>query len=213
MRIHRPSRRELLELCIVRGGLVAATPLASTQLLAMYQKAEQHAAHATAAAELGPFFKKGAPNQTQLRAPGDPGFGLRVSGNVVNTRGDIVPGARLDIWQADHLGHYDVAGYRYRTKLIAADKDAGYAIESVMPGHYPDRVAQHVHYFVTAPGHKPLITQLYFATDPVFKGDPDKHYTADPLVTSRELVRPVTLYEKDNSAIATVRFDICLERA
>ena len=54
-----------------------------------------------------------------------------------------------------------------------------------MPGHYPDRVCQHVHYRITAPGHKPLITQLYFATDPVFEGDPDRNFGKDPLSNPR----------------------------
>ena len=40
---------------------------------------------------------------------------------------------------------------------------------------------------VTAPGHKPLITQLYFATDPVFDGDPGRNFSKDPLVISRTL--------------------------
>src|SRR5438034_714272 len=67
---------------------------------------------------LRPFYKKGAPNTSVLRAAGDPGFPLRVAGKVFNNRGERVPGARLDIWQADHQGHYDVQGYRYRTKLV-----------------------------------------------------------------------------------------------
>lgn len=82
-----------------------------------------------------------------------------------------------------------------------------------MPGHYPARVARHVHYFVTAPGYKPLSTQLYFATDEVFEGDPDKHFSKDPLVTSRELVRPVTLGGQPGAAVAAVGFELVLEKA
>ena len=81
-----------------------------------------------------------------------------------------------------------------------------------MPGHYPARVCQHVHYVVTAPGHKPLVTQLYFATDPVFDGDPDKNYGKDPLIISRELVRPVTLTGDPKTIQAAVQFDVVLER-
>jgi len=82
-----------------------------------------------------------------------------------------------------------------------------------MPGHYPQRVCQHVHYLVSAPGHKPLVTQLYFATDPVFEGDPDKNYTRDPLIGSRELVRPVVIKGDPKEMIAAVKFDLVLERA
>jgi len=81
-----------------------------------------------------------------------------------------------------------------------------------MPGHYPSRVAQHIHYKVTAPGHKTLVTQLYFATDPVFEGDPDRTYRKDPLLESRELVRPVRVFADPQSIHAAVVFEIVLER-
>lgn len=200
------TRREALEKCIIGGLLVAGVPMSQTSLLAFWEKP-------TPPNVLGPFFKKGAPNAAQLRAPGDPGFPLGVSGKVMNTRGDVVPDARIEIWQANHQGLYDVQGYRYRARL-APDASAGYQFETVMPGHYPDRVAQHIHYIVSAPGHKPLVTQLYFATDPVFEGDPDKNFGKDPLVKSRELVRPVTLFEQPAaSPHAAVVFELCLERA
>ena len=81
-----------------------------------------------------------------------------------------------------------------------------------MPGHYSDRPAQHIHYLIAAPGHKTLITQVYFATDPWFEGDVDKNYNKRNLVGNRELVRPVTLYE-EGAAHAMVGFDIILEKA
>jgi protocatechuate 3,4-dioxygenase beta subunit len=131
---------------------------------------------------------------------------------VYSVRGDILPDAKLEIWQADHLGHYDVQGYRYRTTL-APDAKGAYAFESVLPGHYPGRVCQHVHYLVHAPGHAPLVTQLYFASDPVFEGDPDHNYGRDPLIESRELIRPVVIEGDPRQVQATVRFDIVLEKA
>ena len=76
----------------------------------------------------------------------------------------------------------------------------------------PIRVAQHVHYMVKAPGCTPLVTQLYFATDPVFKGDPDHNFTADPLVHTRELVRPVLLTGDPGTPTAAVTFELVLER-
>ena len=68
-------------------------------------------------------------------------------------------------------------------------------------------------YFVTAPGHEPLRPQSYFATDEVFEGDPDKHYSKDPLITSRTLVRPVTLTGPPGAAMAAVDFELVLEKA
>ena len=140
----------------------------------------------------------------KLRAPGDPGIPLHVSGKVFNTRGEAVPGAQIDIWQTDHEGHYDLQGFRYRTKL-ALQTAPDYSVETVMPGHYDDRPAQHIHYMITAPGHKTLITQLYFATDPFFEGNPDQTYRKRSIVGNRELIRPVLLFERPGAAHARSR--------
>lgn len=211
------TRREALENCIVKGLLVAGTPMASQSVLLGYWEDQQQQQSAAAPKPtppdiLGPFYKKGAPNQAVLRAANDPGVPLRISGKVLNARGEKVPGARIDAWHADHNGLYDLQGYKFRTRLAIQDQDS-YAIDTIMPGHYDDRPAQHVHYLVTAPGHKSLITQAYFATDPFFEGDPDKHARKRNLAGSRELIRPVTLYEKPGAAHAAITFDIILEKA
>lgn len=205
-------RREFLETCIVRGLLVGAASMSHAQLFAFWQKAETNAMKPTAPEVLGPFFKKGAPNQKNMHVAGEPGFPLRISGKIVNTRGEAIPGARVDVWHADYKGIYDVHGFRYRSKL-AIDSGTEYAVDTIMPGHYPDRPAQHVHYLITAPGCKPLVTQLYFATDPFFEGDPDKNYNKRGVVTNRECVRPVTLLDENTSPRSTVTFDLILEKA
>lgn len=212
MKSNHPSRREVFEKCIVRGLLVASVPLSQTSLLAWWQQGEQKAAQPTPAEVLGPFYKKQAPDTPNLRAPGDAGFPLRVDGAVLNTRGERVEGARVEVWQADHHGRYDVKGYRYRAGL-KPDAKCVYAFDTVMPGHYSDRPAQHIHYLITAPGHKTLVTQLYFATDPFFDGDPDKNYAKNGIVGNRDLVRPVRLYEGPDAPRAAVTMDIVLERA
>ena len=206
-----PTRREMLENTIVRGLLVGGASVSANRLLAMWEDGERNARHATPSEVLGPFFKKGAPNTAALRQPGDPGFALRVTGKVWNTRGKPVEGAQIDIWQANHVGRYDTEGYRYRARL-RLDSATGYAVETVMPGHYSDRPAQHIHYLIAAPGHKTLVTQIYFATDPWFEGDVDKNYRKRNIVSSRENVRPVTLYEA-GTPHAAVEFDLVLEQA
>jgi protocatechuate 3,4-dioxygenase beta subunit len=207
------TRREVIENCISRGLLIAAAPMTGSRLFSLWAESENHAAKPTPTEVLGPFYKKGAPNTSMLRAPGDKGFPLRVAGKVSNTRGEAVQSVNIDIWHADDQGHYDVQGYRYRTRLVV-ETASEYAIESVMPGHYDDRPAQHIHYMISAPGHKTLITQLYFATDPFFEGDPDRRYQKRSIVSHRELIRPVMLYERPAAAAhAVVTFDICLEKA
>ena len=203
------SRRELLERCAALGAITLASSSPVSAIAAAWDEAEKKRTP-TPFCELGPFYKREAPHTSTLRAAGDAGMPLQIAGTLYNVRGEIVPDAKLEIWQTDNLGHYDIEGYRYRTILDPGAKGA-YAIESVMPGHYPTRVCQHVHYLVTAPGHKPVITQLYFATDPVFDGDPDKNYNRDPLITSRELIRPVMIKGDAKDITAAVNFDLVME--
>src|SRR5215467_11684466 len=101
------TRREVIENCISRGLLIAAAPMAGSRLFSVWAESENQATKPTATEVLGPFYKKGAPNTSMLRAPGDKGFPLRVAGKVSNIRGERVPGVKIDIWHADDQGHYD----------------------------------------------------------------------------------------------------------
>jgi hypothetical protein len=46
----------------------------------------------------------------------------------------------------------------------------------------------------------------------VFEGDPDKNFGRDPLIVSRELVRPVMLVGDPGDVRAVVTLDLVLER-
>lgn len=210
MKPFRLSRRDMLEKCSAAGLLTVAAPLSGVRAAAFWAEGERLAHKPTPATVLGPFFKKSAPQSDALRRAGDPGIPLIVSGKIIGVRGEALPEARVDVWHADYLGHYDIAGYRFRGRLPLTSS-GDYKYVTVMPGHYPDRVCQHIHYMISAPGHKTLVTQLYFATDSVFQGDPDKNFHKDPLITSRELVRPVTLIGDPKEVEAAVTFEICLE--
>ena len=205
------TRREMLEKCVALGAVTLATSTSLSAIARAWDAAETKR-QPTPFCELGPFYKRDAPHVSVMRAPGDSGMPLSVAGIVYSVNGEILPNAKLEIWQTDNFGHYDNAGYRFRT-VIQPDAKSNYGFESVLPGHYPQRVCQHVHYLVTAPGHKPLTTQLYFGSDPVFDGDPDKNFSRDPLITSRELVRPVMLKGEPQPMVAAVNFDIVLEKA
>ena len=207
------TRRDILQKCVALGSVLIASQVSAEGMLAALQEHEKQLRKPTPPNTLGPMYKRLTPVNNMLRAPGDPGMPLTLSGQVFNTRGDVVPNATIEIWQANHLGYYDLDGYRYRGKLHV-DKSGGYSFESVIPGHYPDksRICQHVHYVVQAPGHKALVTQLYFATDPVFEGDPAKNYARDPLIQTPELIRPVMLTGDPSEVHAKVQFELCLER-
>jgi protocatechuate 3,4-dioxygenase beta subunit len=203
------SRRDLLERCAAAGLLILAPPLRAFELAAYFEGGSLAPRKPTPPNELGPFYKKRAPRTAKLAPAGAPGLPLEVSGQVFDTRGEILAGALLEVWHASHAGIYDNLGYSYRAALPV--ERGKYDFETVLPGHYPDRVAQHIHFKVSAPGHQPLITQLYFATDPAFEGDPDKNFRKDPIVESRELIRPVTIAGDPGSPRALVTFELVLE--
>ena len=205
------TRRDILQKCLALGSVVIASHFSPEEMLAAFQNREKQVRKPTPPNALGPFYKRLTPVNNMLRAPGDPGMPLTLSGQVFNTRGDVVSDATIEIWQTNHRGHYDLEGYRYRGKLNV-DKAGAYSFESVIPGHYPDRICQHTHYLVMAPGHKALVTELYFATDPVFEGDPAKNYSRDPVLQTPELIRPVMLACDPNEVHAKVQFELCIER-
>jgi hydroxyquinol 1,2-dioxygenase len=205
------SRRDVLRQCLAAGALVVPAGWGEAEALHAWLDAQNDRVP-TPHCEMGPFYKTRAPGTSMLRDASDRGMPLAVAGRVITVHGEIVGGARVEVWQADDDGLYDLEGFKYRATLTPGASGA-YRFDSVMPGHYPARVARHVHYFVTAPGYKPLTTQLYFATDEVFEGNPDRHYTKDPLITSRSLVRPVTLGARPDAPNASVEFELVLEKA
>jgi protocatechuate 3,4-dioxygenase beta subunit len=207
------TRRAILHKCLALGSLTVVSSFSAETMFAAFQDREKQLRKPTPPNSLGPFYKRLAPTTATLRAPGDPGLPLSLSGQVLDTRGDVLPDATVEIWQTDHFGYYDAEGYRYRGKL-PVDASGQYKVETVMPGHYPDhsRVCQHIHYLVTAPGHKTLVTELYFATDPAFEGDPQKNFSRDPVIRTPELIRPVLLAGEPEAIHAAVSFELCLER-
>ena len=60
---------------------------------------------------IGPFYRFGAPLQTRLAGPNEPGDRLILTGTGCSARtaGAPVPGALIEVWQASHAGMYDTA--------------------------------------------------------------------------------------------------------
>jgi len=151
---------------VLRPG-VAATPASGTELAPGRESTESSAE--------GPFYSAGAPFRAKLSPPLATGTVLVVSGRVwgEDTRRPLA-GAVLDLWQADHSGQYDNAGFLYRARLHT-DDTGSYEVETVHPGIYGAGPGQfrpsHIHYRISQPGYRTLTTQLYFAGDPHLKGD------------------------------------------
>jgi hydroxyquinol 1,2-dioxygenase len=141
---------------------------------------------ATESTVLGPFFVEDAPefalgDDISAGAPGTPCY---IEGSVRNTAGEPISGALLEVWQSDDEGHYDVQyadldAPRGRGRL-RADAEGRYAFWTVHPRAYPvpddgpagemlaagGRGAMrpaHVHFKVSAPGHRTLVTHVFTA--------------------------------------------------
>ena len=115
-----------------------------------------------------------------------------VAGRVLSTDGKPIAGARIDVWQADDAGMYDVQ-YDDRRETrgrgwLLTDSDGGFSFRTVRPAAYPiptdgpvGRLLQatgrspmrpaHIHFRVQADGHRTLTTHVFVAGDPFLDSD------------------------------------------
>ncbi|XP_035662150.1 catechol 1,2-dioxygenase-like [Branchiostoma floridae] len=116
---------------------------------------------------LGPYYLHGVPYQ-RLVCSGGPY--LLVTGTVRDTTCSVITGATLEVWQADSSGHYfmDTRRLNFCRGKVITDPQGRYSFITIMPGKYGwgwyTRPA-HVHFRVTAPGRRTLVTQMYFSGD------------------------------------------------
>jgi catechol 1,2-dioxygenase len=125
----------------------------------------------------GPYFRKDAPPRNRL-AEGVRGGPLFISGKVYSTDGRslAVGEVVIDVWHASPTGEYDNTSdkFLFRGK-VSPGRCGRYRIETVMPGQYDLGEAKrpaHIHFKISAPGCRPLTTQLYFKGDPWLERDP-----------------------------------------
>ncbi|VVE78640.1 intradiol ring-cleavage dioxygenase [Pandoraea sputorum] len=142
----------------------------------------------TEATVFGPFFVDGAPHYENGDdvANGASGEPCEVSGSIRGLDGRPVAGARIDVWQADAQGLYDVqrddldtaqgrgvlhadeAGmYRFHTVLaqaypIPTDGPVGELLTAT--ARHPWRPA-HLHFRIEAPGYETLVTHVFREDD------------------------------------------------
>jgi protocatechuate 3,4-dioxygenase beta subunit len=111
----------------------------------------------------GPYFLAGSPQKASLVEPGMDGVPLMISGYVLTVDCKWIPGTKLEFWQADANGEYDLQGYRLRGHVFT-DENGRYQIETILPAPYETR-PRHIHVMVLPPGQPGLTTQLYFPGD------------------------------------------------
>lgn len=150
-------------------------------------------AGATEATVFGPFFVDDAP---RIENGGDASGGAAgqpcwVEGTVRDTDGNPVPGARLEVWEADEDGFYDVQYDDSRVSGRAhlySDDGGHYRFWALTPTPYPiphdgpvgrmlaatgrsPMRASHLHFMVTAPGMRTLVTHIFVRGDELLGSD------------------------------------------
>ncbi|MBK3568701.1 intradiol ring-cleavage dioxygenase [Streptomyces sp. MBT62] len=136
---------------------------------------------------LGPFHMTESPVRElganiDLLGGGEP---CVVSGRVVSQDGTPLPGALLDVWQADGNGFYDVQQPDVQPPgngrgLFTADAEGRFWFRTCVPspypiptdgpvgdllratGRHPYRPA-HIHFIASADGHAPVTTHIFVA--------------------------------------------------
>jgi len=150
---------------------------------------------ATETTVLGPFHVDNAPVLANgadicLDGKGEP---LVVHGRVHGTDGAPIQGARLDVWQANDEGFYDVQQKGIQPDfnlrgVFLSEADGSYWFRGVKPDHYaiphdgpvgemleklgrhPHRPA-HLHYIVGAEGFEEITTHIFVPDDPYIESD------------------------------------------
>jgi hydroxyquinol 1,2-dioxygenase len=203
----------------------------SMQTIAVNNEAHGDATEATV---FGPFFVEGSP---EVAIGGDIAGGAAgepcwVEGTVRDTDGKSVPGARIEVWEADEDGFYDVQYDDVRTAArghLFSDDEGRYAFWATTPPPYPiphdgpvgdllaatgrsPMRAAHLHFMVTADGLHTLVTHIFVPGDPYL--DRDAVFGVKESLVKEFAAQPAGTPTPEGRAIdgtwSRVRFDIVL---
>jgi protocatechuate 3,4-dioxygenase, beta subunit len=160
----------------IQNAIAAASTLASG-----VSRAAETLLKSTPAETEGPFYPVIAQKDLDFdltRIEGGDGVAkgriIAVAGRVLDTDGNPVEDAKVDLWQANAAGRYrhpeessdnpldpNFQGWA----IVPSGRDGGFRFKTVYPGSYGGwawRRTPHIHFKITRAGYKPLTTQMYF---------------------------------------------------
>lgn len=189
----------------------------------------------------GPLYVAGAPicegearmdDGTEL----DKATVMFLEGQVIDLDGKPVAGATVDLWHANTAGNYSYfdksqSEYNLRRRIIT-DAEGRYRARSIVPSGYgcnPEGPTQeclnllgrhgqrpaHIHFFISAPGHRHLTTQINLAGDQ-YLWDDFAYATRDGLVGDIKFVEDAAAAKArglDASRFAELEFNFQLQKA
>ena len=207
----------------------------SMQTIAVNNQAYEDATEATV---FGPFFVQDAPHIEQGGdiGGGAPGQPCWVEGTIKGTDGAPIPGARIEVWEADDEGLYDVQhtdGRVYGRAWLESDENGEFRFWGLTPTPYPiphdgpvgkmlqatgrsPYRAAHLHFMVTAPEHRTLVTHIFVEGDPQLDAGDSVFGVKDSLIKRFEN-QPEGTPTPDGRQVdgtwARTRFDVVLAPA
>jgi protocatechuate 3,4-dioxygenase beta subunit len=211
------SRRTALQSALGALALGAAAPLLAR-------------AGATPAQIEGPFFPTRAQSDTDTDLTQVEGRDARARGERVDVHGQVldedgrpVPGALVDVWQANAHGRYAHEadpnpapldpGFQGWARLTT-DAEGRYRVRTIVPGSYPVRAGwarpPHIHFKVARRGYRELTTQMYFAGHAL--NDVDHLLLAVPESDRARLLVAFEAAADGADAVPLGRFDLVLAR-
>jgi catechol 1,2-dioxygenase len=162
----------------------------------------------TTADILGPFYKAGSPLGENIIPAGIATAPLIIEGRVFSDCENVLEDAEVEIWNADAEGEYDTSEqflFRGKYKTLT---DGVYRFKTIIPGRYLNGSTfrpSHIHFRITAPGHRELVSQIYFKEDPFID--------TDPWASASQAKERILAIGKDANDVDTITFDIHLVEA
>ena len=180
------TRREMLEMAAALGSLALTHPLRSV----LAQEAKRPP---TPEQVMGPFYPVVRPldhdmDLTVLKGKRGRAQGklIHLTGRVLNSRGEPVRGAKVELWQANAHGRYDHPADINPAPLDPnfqgfgvqiTDAEGRYRFKTIKPGAYPINPVNpgnarppHIHFDVLGRKDR-LVTQMYFPDEPLNEKD------------------------------------------
>ncbi|MGE0850148.1 MAG: dioxygenase [Hyphomicrobiaceae bacterium] len=178
-----PARQEFI--------LLSDTVGLSALVNIMHDKTKME--EATSASLLGPFFRENTPqfeSGAQIAKAAD-GSEVALYGRVTNAQGEPLPNAQVTVWQTAADGRYDIQKSIEEIDcrgIFRTDDKGNYLLRTVRPLGYfiplDGPVGQmvmtqkrhgmrpaHIHFLISAPGYRELVTALYIAGDEHLEDD------------------------------------------
>jgi protocatechuate 3,4-dioxygenase beta subunit len=140
-----------------------------------------------------------------------------LSGQVIDTKGNLIRNALVEIWQVDNNGIYLHSRGGSREKLdsnfqgygkFLTDSKGNYSFRTLRPSPYSGRTP-HIHMAVSAKGQRKLTTQCYVKGEPRNKKD----FILKRVKGIKErnsLIIPFVPIAESKIGEVTARFDIVL---